>query len=211
MPGNEPKLGARCRARIAAILLLALAGCGGVDRAPQGSGPAGTAATNAAAPPAARDKAAAPAASGPYLRADGYDTIRIGAPPAAAAGYALADDGSYDDVCRIYSSPRLPGVYLIVENGLVMRITAHADPGETPATLRTDRGIGVGSTEAEVRAAYAPLREQPHHYVAAPAKDLFFGGEGASPGLRFEMGEDGRVSALHAGRPPVLEYAEACS
>lgn len=210
MAGPNQKLSAR-GARIAAFLLLALAGCG--DRAAESAGAADAATDNAPAP-ATRNQAApppAPAASAPVLRAEGYDTIRIGAPPAAAAGYALADDGSFDDVCRIYSSRRLPGVYLIVENGIVMRITAHAGRDETPSTLRTDRGIGVGSTEAEVRAAYAPLRETPHHYAAAPAKDLFFGGEGTSPGLRFEMGEDGRVSALHAGRAPVLEYVESCA
>ena len=106
---------------------------------------------------------------------------------------------------------RLPSVYLIVESGRVMRITAHAEGGASPSTLRTDRGIGVGSTEAEVRAAYSPLREEPHDYLAPHGKNLYFGGSESEPGLRFELGEDDRVSHVHAGLEPVLAYSEGCS
>ena len=158
--------------------------------------------------------APAPSASGPSapaLTAAGYDTIRIGAAPAEAEGYGLVDDGSYEESCRIYSSPRLPSSYAIVEDGRVMRLTGFQAREAGPSPLRTDRGIGVGSTEREVRAAYAPLREQPHHYVEAPAKDLFFGGTEQAPGLRFEIGSDGRVTNIHAGLMPVLGYVEGCS
>ena len=199
---------------IAGLLVLALAGC---DRAVAPDPPAGPVET---APPS--DVVAAAPANGPgasrdaapeslALRPAGYDTIRIGAPPSEAEGYALADDGSYEDSCRIHSSDRLANFYAIVEDGRVMRLTAFHRPETGASPVRTDRGIGVGSTEAEVRAAYSPLREQPHHYVGPPAKDLFFGGSEREPGLRFEMGEDGKVSALHAGLMPVLAYVEGCS
>jgi hypothetical protein len=155
------------------------------------------------------DSGSAPAAL--VLQAAGYDTIRIGDPPSAAQGYALTDDGSYEDSCRIYSSDRLDNLYAIVEDGRIMRLTVFHRPGTGGEAIRTDRGVGPGSTEAEVRAAYSPLREQPHHYVEAPAKDLFFGGSEQAPSLRFEIGADGRVSHLHAGLEPVLSYVEACS
>lgn len=197
----------------AALVALALAGCDGgdgqeasappmVDQAPSNAAASGVEA-NAAGPQAAPDN--------PVLTADGFDTIRIGAPPAAAQGYDLTDDGSYQDVCRIYTSDRLRGVYAIVENGRVMRLTAFHREGTPAPALRTDRGITVGSTEADVRSAYSPLREEPHKYVEAPAKDLFFGGTAEAPGLRFEIGAEGRVTALHAGLMPTLGYVEGCS
>jgi hypothetical protein len=198
---------------VAGMLGLALAGCGGADssdaatpvaRPPQGS--------NAAVAPAGDSGAAADSATAmPALGPAGYDTIRIGAPPSEAEGYALADDGSYQDACRIYTSDRLPNAYAIVEDGRVMRLSVFHLRGTDAEPIRTDRGIAPGSTEAAVRAAYSPLREQPHHYVGPPAKDLFFGGSEREPGLRFEIGEDGRVTYLHAGLEPVLSYVEACS
>ena len=199
-------------ASVACLPALALAGCGQAAAPDAADNISESAAPAAPATPAAANEAAdaAPVGRRLALRAAGYDTIRIGAAPSAAAGYSLADDGSYDDACRIYVSNRLPRFYAIVENGVVMRVTAHGDESGA-SSVRTDRGIGVGSTEAEVRAAYAPLREEPHHYVEAPAKDLFFGGSPDAPGLRFEIGADGRVSNLHAGLMPTLGYVEGCS
>ncbi len=195
-----------------AMLVLSMPACGeqAEPSANVADGRPAVASANAqatAAPPAQVE--ARPFA--PALTAAGYDGIRIGTTPADARGYGLIDDGSYEDSCRIFTSPRLNHVYAIVENGRIMRLTAFHRPGSGSATIRTDRGIGVGATEAEVRAAYTPLREQPHHYVEAPAKDLFFGGSEREPGLRFEMGNDGRVTAIHAGLMPVLGYVESCS
>jgi hypothetical protein len=151
------------------------------------------------------EPARAPAA--PVLTAQGYDTIRIGAKPGAAAGYALAPaGGSAADACRIFLSPRVPGLAVMVEQGVVTRLTARAGATE----VRTERGIGVGSTEAEVRAAYRTLGETPHKYEAAPAKNLVWGEEGVPEALRFEIGTDGRVAQLHAGASPALMYVEAC-
>ena len=195
-------------------LALALAGCDGAD-APEESVPSAETAESSdrvvgdGVGHQARGPDAAPVSLA--LSATGYDTIRIGAPPTDAEGYALTDDGSYEDSCRIYASERLANFYAIVENGRVMRLTAFHRPGSGGERIRTDRGIGPGSTETEVRAAYSPLREQAHHYVGPPAKDLFFGGSEQEPGLRFEIGEDGKVSAVHAGLMPVLAYVEGCS
>ena len=199
---------------IAGLLVLVLGGCNRAAAPEAPEGPVETAsASNATADEPANDSRPS-GNTGPEplaLRPAGYDTIRIGAPPSEAEDYALTDDGSYEESCRIYSTDRLASVYAIVEDGRVMRLSAFHRPGTDAASLRTDRGIGVGSTEAEVREAYSPLREQPHHYVGPPAKDLFFGGSGGEPGLRFEIGEDGKVSALHAGLMPVLAYVEGCS
>jgi len=198
---------------IAGALALSLVACG--ESSPDERAPANEPAPSSAAevmePANAMTGVSGPAPAAPALQPVGYDTIRIGDPPSAAQGYALSDDGSYEDSCRIYSSDRLDNFYAIVEDRRIMRLTVFHRPGTGGEAIRTDRGVGPGSTEAEVRAAYSPLREQPHHYVEAPAKDLFFGGSQQAPGLRFEMGADGRVSHLHAGLEPVLSYVEACS
>ena len=195
------------------VLGLSLAACG--ESAPGGpvavNAPATSSTADVVEPENAMIADSAPVPAANVLRPIGYDTIRIGEPPSAADGYALADDGSYEDSCRIYSSDRLANVYAIVEDGRIMRLTAFHRSGTGAEAIRTDRGIGPGSTEAEVRAAYSPLREQPHHYVEAPAKDLFFGGTETEPGLRFEIDAEGRVSNLHAGLEPVLSYVEGCS
>lgn len=141
--------------------------------------------------------------------AQGYDTIRIDATP-AQAGYGLADDGAYQDACRIYASPRLPGLAVMVEAGRIRRLTLYTSPAG-PSPIRTERGIGLGATEAAVRAAYRPLGEEPHKYEPAPAKYLNFGEEGVPQALRFEIGADGKVGEIHAGGSPWLFYVESCS
>lgn len=102
---------------------------------------------------------------------------------------------------------RYPGVYAIVERGVVRRISA----GER-SNVRLIEGIGSGSSEAEVRQAFPGFREEGHKYVAAPAKYLTApGAERGDPAVRFEIGEDRTVSIVHIGTMPVLGYVEGCS
>lgn len=203
------------RSLIAALLLASpLAACGDGGEVAQNNIAAAPAETaNQAAPPA---NAAAPgneAAEAPapltFIRPTGYDTIRIGAKP-QEVGYGLADAGGYDGPCRIWTSPRLPGLAVMVDEGIIRRLTLHASRG-TPSPIRTERGIGVGSTEAEVRAAYSPLGQEAHKYEEAPAKYLNWGEEGVPQAFRFEIGANGRVTELHAGESPWLTYVEGCS
>ena len=68
------------------------------------------------------------------------------------------------------------------------------------------------ATEAAVREKYAPLREEGHKYVPAPGKNLDWEPNGPNgPAMRFEIGETGRVTAVHAGVPPILHYVEGCA
>ena len=77
-----------------------------------------------------------------------------------------------------------------VMKGRVRRITV----GER-SRVRLVEGIGVGSTEAEPRAALPGFRQDPHEYVEPPAKYLTApnaaNGESA---VRFEIGADGKGS-----------------
>lgn len=105
------------------------------------------------------------------------------------------------------SSPDFPGVYAIVEEGEVRRITVGRQ-----SKVRLPEGIGTGASEAEVRAAYAGFREEPHKYVESPAKYLTApNAPGGDPALRFEIGRDGKVSLPHVGTMPILGYVEGCT
>ncbi|MFN3389433.1 MAG: hypothetical protein ACK40O_10930 [Allosphingosinicella sp.] len=109
-----------------------------------------------------------------------------------------------------------PGVMAMVEDGRLTRISLLSG-----ATLDTDRGLGPGDTAEAVRAAYgARARTGPHKYAAAPAAYITVwekGGGGAEEfvedpaarGIVYEIGTDGKVTAVHAGGPSI-QYVEGC-
>jgi hypothetical protein len=78
--------------------------------------------------------------------------------------------------------------------------------------VKLAEGMGVGATEAEVRAAFPGFREEPHKYVEPPAKYLTApDAEKGAPALRFEIGAGRKVSLIHVGIMPVLGYVEGCA
>ena len=125
------------------------------------------------------------------LTLEGLGALRIG--QAVPAGSGWAERGAQiSDKCRTVSSPDFPGVYGIVEEGKLRRITV----GQRSA-VKLIEGIGVGSTEAEVRAAFPGFRQAPHEYVDPPAKYLTAPNPaGGGPALRFEIGADSKVSLI---------------
>lgn len=145
-------------------------------------------------------------ASANVLTLDGLGDLRIG--QAVAADSRWAERGAQaSDTCRTVTSPDYPGVYAIVEGGKVRRVTVGQ---RSPVELI--EGIGVGASEAQVGAAFAGFRSTPHKYVAAPAKYLTApNAPSGDPALRFEIGEDGKVSLIHVGMKPQLEYVEGCA
>jgi hypothetical protein len=148
----------------------------------------------------------APAASAPanVLALEGLGDLRLGQPPPAA----WTERGAQiDEGCRTVTSPDYPGVYAIVTKGKVQRITV----GER-SDVKLAEGIGVGATEAEVRQWFGGFREEPHKYVDKPAKYLTAANaDSGGPALRFEIGQDGKVSLIHVGLMPVLAYVEGCA
>lgn len=165
---------------------------------------ANNAAPDAAAPTPSPPPPAAPAAN--VLTLVGLGPLRIGQPVPAGSNWAERG-AQISDTCRTVTATDHPGVYAIVEDGRVRRITV----GQR-SDVRLIEGIGVGATEAEVRSAFPGFREEAHKYVEAPAKYLTApNATSGDPALRFEIGADGEVSLIHVGTMPVLGYVEGCA
>lgn len=156
------------------------------------------------APEAPQPPPATPAAN--VLTLDGLGALRIGQPVPASSGWAERG-AQISESCRTVSSSEFPGVYAIVEDNKVRRITIGNN-----SDVKLVEGIGVGASEAEVRSAFPGFRETPHKYSEAPAKYLTApNAESGDPALRFEIGRDGKVSLVHIGTMPVLGYVEGCA
>jgi hypothetical protein len=198
------------RARSLLIAAALLAACG--ERAPDAAAP--EAAASASPPePAAAGPAAAPEARiqlAPPVTPEGYGPVRIGMSEAEArqalgAGVNPAAAPADAAACHFLSVGAQPPVLLyMVEGGKVTRVTVRQG---SPA--RTDKGVGVGDTEAQVRAAYPSLETEPHKYVEG-GKDLFAWTEKGRRGVRFELDAKGVVTQLHAG-DQTIAYVEGCS
>ncbi len=156
------------------------------------------------AAPAATAPAPEAATSEKVIGLEGLGDLRLGQTPPAR----WAELGAQaSDTCRTVSSPDYPGVYAIVTEGKVQRITV----GQA-SDLKLAEGVGVGSTEQEVRSWFGGFREEPHKYVDKPAKYLTApNADSGEAALRFEIGQDGKVSLIHIGVMPVLGYVEGCA
>jgi hypothetical protein len=148
----------------------------------------------------------ATAVPGKTLALEGLGGLRIG--EAIPRGSSWAERGAQiPGGCRTVSSPDFPGAYAIVTDGKVRRITV----GQR-SNVKLAEGIGVGSTESEVKKWFGGFREEPHKYEDRPAKYLTApNAAGRDPALRFEIGADRRVSLIHVGTMPVLGYVEGCA
>ncbi len=128
-----------------------------------------------------------------------------------------ASEGS---TCRYLDwTDRHPGVAYMSVDGRIVRLDVQGldqvsggEATEIPVAdlPRTAEGVGVGSTEAEVTAAYgARLRSEPHKYLQGGQNLIVTPADTASL-LVFET--DGtRVTSIRAGLRPYAEWVEGCS
>lgn len=136
---------------------------------------------------------------------EGLGDLRVGR-PIPAKGSWVQRGAQEDGSCRTVSSPDYPGVYAIVTDGKVQRITVGSQ-----SDVKLAEGIGVGATEQDVQKWFGGFRAEPHKYEDAPAKYLTApNAAGGSSALRFEIGQDGKVKFIHVGMMPVLAYVEGC-
>src|SRR5690606_29336644 len=123
------------------LSLIAVAACAACSQQPASPAPEPTATAASPAPTAATPASATPPAvpSANTLTLAGLGGLRIGEP--VPAGGTWAERGAQaSDTCRTVSSPDYPGVYAIVEDGRVRRISA----GQRSAVALAE-GIGAGA------------------------------------------------------------------
>lgn len=200
-------------------LLLAMAACDRSQPAETPAAPAAGSSTETAATPA---PAPAPTTGPNVLTAAGWGPLSVGMTLTEVTA-ALGPDanpeavgGAEPGICDQFRPERAPeGTLVMMENGRLSRISLIRG-----STIRTERGFGVGSTAEEIKAAYGgAVVAQPHKYSPAPAEDLFVWSNGGSTGyvqdpdargIRYEVGAEGRVTAVHAGGPSI-QLVEGCS
>lgn len=159
------------------------------------------------------------------LSAQGWGPLRIGMTRAEVV-QALGEDanpnavgGNDPQACDLFHPADAPQDMLVmIEQGLLTRISLTRD-----ATLKTDRGFGIGDSASAIKTAYGDdALVRPHQYVAAPAEYITawsvngstdataYVQDPSARGIRYEIGDQGTVTAVHAGGPSI-QYVEGCS
>lgn len=151
---------------------------------------------------------AAPLA-GAQLSTDGLGPLRVGARVEDVNALlnaeleAIATDGD----CQEWSVVHAPSgaISLLSRGSRVVRISTFGELG-----IRTPEGIGIGSTAADVRAAYPNAERVEAEYYDEPAHELYVWRDtGAWIGMFFRINEQERVSEMYAGGE--LKNIEGCA
>lgn len=164
------------------------------------------------APPVAPERLSASS----RLRLDGIGPVLVGMSldeASAAAGMAFGIVPNSDRIgtgaCAYAAAEGGPeGVSFMVVNGRIVRIDV------TSAHIRTVSGIGAGSTEADVLAAYPDrIRVQPNPYAGhRGARDLVYVPDEGSRHLGFLFQADGgRVNSFRSGLSNAVMAPEGCA
>ena len=129
-----------------------------------------------------------------------YDAIKINPDDRTD----LVAYGSDDPVaCEQYEMGRDSGLVVMVEHGLVTRVTAYGPH------MMTQKGVGVGDSEASVRKAYGrKLVRKQSPFADGDAHDLYLW-SGPKSGIRFGIDYRGKVAFIHAGGESI-GYEEGC-
>jgi hypothetical protein len=145
-----------------------------------------------------------------HLTVDGLGPVKIGMTSqrvSAALGTQLSggptESGS---VCFERQAAAMPGVTFMFEKDHLTRISV-----TKPSRVVTPRKIGIGSTAADVRAAYGDRLEiYGAKYDPPPAQDMTFWIVPNKRGVRFETDGHQRVSVMHAGTGSI-SFVEGCA
>jgi len=161
----------------------------------------------------------ATAAMPPSLSVDGLGGVRVGmtlkqaekvvGPLSVDYPNGGDDDGGCGDATP--KRPWIAGASLMVENRRIVRIDIfQSDKSKPRPTTKTDAGIGIGSTIADVRRAYGKrLIISAHPYEGDQGRYLTIKGLKPDREIIFETNH-GRVESFRAGMTQQVDYIEDC-
>lgn len=142
---------------------------------------------------------------------NGVGPIRIGMPLANAErllGEGLAVSGSAAGSTCAYATPRSGprGLSFMLTAGVIVRVDV------TQGGMRTEQGIAVGSSEAQVLEAFGSFAEvMPHKYDAEGHYVVVTSPDSRQRDLRYVFETfRGVVTKFRAGRLPAVGYVEGC-
>jgi hypothetical protein len=155
----------------------------------------------------------------PPLAMEGYGPVKIGMTLAQAEEALGAKLNMYyleEDPTACGTGNRADGknadVYYMVEDGAVRRVEIVTLDTGTPTSppVRTAKGIGLGSTEAEVKAAYPGVKVEPHPYLEDAGHTMIVKSADGKSAFIFDT-DTKRVIAMRAGAYPQVGYIEGCA
>ena len=140
------------------------------------------------------------------LSAKGFGPLHAGMSPAQASKalgepiHINADEVS----CAELPMKSVAGLTLMFENHKLTRIGL-----SSPSRVKTNLGIGIGATEAQVKYRYRPLVIEPHKYDEAPSKYLTYWVKPERQGILFETDIKRIVRQIYVGNASI-RYVEGC-
>jgi hypothetical protein len=147
----------------------------------------------------------AASAAPPPLTADGWGALRIGMPESEAVRRFGLVSTAVDGDCHAIEFTGRIDLTGMARNGRIASLVAGGE-----SRLRTDRGLRIGSTEAEVRRAYgAGLMIEPNAFEEPPAHYLTYWVRPNVRGVMYETDVKGRVVAIHAG-DETIGWTDGC-
>jgi hypothetical protein len=159
--------------------------------------------------------------AGARLTWDSLGAIRVGTTVAeleAATGADFEEEYAYEDrSCGFARSDALPdGVWVMIAHGFVERIDVMAlaeDGTAVDQPITTDTGIGIGTPEETVLAAYPDASVEPHPYTGPEGHYVTVDHPGdEDPSLQMIFETDGeRVTEFRSGHEEYVRLIEGCA
>lgn len=141
-------------------------------------------------------------ASGLSLTPDGFEDF-------GGHCYYVDLEGQPDLAIRVHS----PGDQPVTDpnDGVISAITIYDQDPAGPSARTTVAGIGLGATEAEVRAAHPDVDEQPHQYVPEGAYLYVHPPDAPGFGIRYVLDESRTVTSIDVGDEGGIQAVEGCA